>query len=69
MKEKKGILGDLGLTAIIGIVGGVFLIMMVTFVITYWSLRKAQGSANLQQRSVFGSSRPVSSENGSLMVR
>ena len=69
MKEKKGILGDLGLAAIIGIVGGVFLIMLVIFVITYCSLRKAQESVNLQQRSVFGSSRPVSIENGSLMVR
>ena len=67
-KSKDGLLGNFGITALVGVIAGVFLLMLFGCVTVFCLLKKVQKSANSQTASVLGS-RPVSMENGSLAVR
>ena len=67
-KNKDEISGNFGITALVGIIAGVFLILIVVCIAVFCLFRKVQKTTNSQTASVLGS-RPVSIENGSLAVR
>lgn len=66
-KGKSSAFGDFSITALVAIIAGVFLFMMLVCIAVFCLFRKVQKSASSQTASVLGS-RPVSVENGSLMV-
>jgi len=63
--SKDGVVGELSITAIGGIIGGVFLMLLIVFVIVFYLLKSSRKPVDSHPASVFGS-RPVSIENGSL---